>query len=75
MYLRIGRHLRETSNGRLPLKHGSVRPETLPKRVSDDLQHFIVRRRKFLFREFFGSFETGQKPKNTSEKKKFGVEK
>ena len=33
-------------NGRLPLDHGSVRPQTLGKRVSDDSQHFIFRRRK-----------------------------
>ena len=41
-------------NGRLPLEHGSDRPQTLAKRVSDDLQHFIFRRRKKLFREIFG---------------------
>ena len=41
----------ETLNGRLPLKHGSDRPQTLAKRVSDDLQHFIVRRRKKKCRE------------------------
>ena len=34
----------ETLNGRLPLKHGSVRPQTLGKRVSDDPRHFIFRR-------------------------------
>ena len=45
----------ETSNGRLPLKHSSDRPQTLPKRVSDDPQHFIFRRRKILFGEIFGS--------------------
>ena len=32
--------------GRLPLKHGSVRPQNLGKRVSGDLRHFIFRRRK-----------------------------
>ena len=31
---------------RLPLKDGSVRPQTLGKRVSDDSRHFIFRRRK-----------------------------
>ena len=31
----------QTLNGRLPLKLGSDRPQTLPKRVSDDPQHFI----------------------------------
>ena len=45
-----------TLNGRLPLKHGSDRPQTLPKRVSDDSQHFIVRRQTkknvFLFKRF-----------------------
>ena len=34
----------ETSNGRLPLEHGSNRRETLPKRVSGDSQRFIFRR-------------------------------
>ena len=34
----------ETSNGRLPPKHGSDRRETLPKRVSGDPRHFIFRR-------------------------------
>ena len=38
----------ETLNGGLPLKHSSDRPQTLPKRVSDDSQHFIFRRRKNL---------------------------
>ena len=33
----------ETSNGRLPPKHGSDRRETLPKRVSGDPRHFIFR--------------------------------
>ena len=36
----------ETSNGRLPLEQSSDRRETLAKRVSDDLQLFIFRRRK-----------------------------
>ena len=30
--------------GRLPLKHSSDRPQTLPTRVSDDPRHFIFRR-------------------------------
>jgi len=34
------------SNGRLPPEDGSDRRETLGKRVSDDLQHFIFRRQK-----------------------------
>ena len=33
----------ETSNGRLPTEDGSVRPQTLGKRVSDDARHFIFR--------------------------------
>ena len=45
----------QTSNGRLPLKHGSDRRETLPKRVSDDPQHFIFRRRKKFFVGIFRS--------------------
>ena len=36
----------QTLNGRLTLEHGSDRRETLGKRVSDDLEHFIFRRRK-----------------------------
>ena len=36
----------QTLNGRLPLKLGSDRPQTLPKRVSDDPRHFIVRRKQ-----------------------------
>ena len=37
------RHPLQTLNGRLPLKLGSDRPQTLPKRVSDDPRHFIFR--------------------------------
>ena len=47
------RKFSETLNGRLPLKHGSDRPETLPKRVSDDSRHFIFRRRKPKFFSIF----------------------
>ena len=36
-------------NGRLPPEDGSVWPQTLGKRVSDDPQHFIFRRRKKCF--------------------------
>ena len=43
----------ETLNGRLPLKHSSDRPQTLPKRVSDDPQHFIFRRQNIFFVTFF----------------------
>ena len=42
-----------TLNGRLPLEHGSDRPQTLGKRVSDDLQLSIFRRRKQIFDEKF----------------------
>ena len=41
------------SNGRLPPEDGSDRRETLGKRVSDDLQHFIFRRQKQFLDEFF----------------------
>ena len=46
---RHGNFFCETMNGRLPLEHGSDRRETLAKRVSDDLQLFIFRRRKTFF--------------------------
>ena len=36
----------EFLNGRLPPEDGSVGPQTLGKRVSDDPRHFIFRRRK-----------------------------
>ena len=39
-------NLFETSNGRLPLEDGSVRPQTSGKRVSGDPQHLIFRRQK-----------------------------
>ena len=39
----------EFSKGRLPPEDGSVRPQTLGKRVSDDPRHFIFRRRKTNF--------------------------
>ena len=44
----------ETSNGRLPLEISSDRPQTWPKRVSDDPRRFIFRRRKFVISEKFG---------------------
>ena len=40
------RNFLRTSNDRLPLKHGSNRPQTWPKRVSDDSRHFIFRPRR-----------------------------
>ena len=45
----------EVSNNRLLPKDGSVRPQTLGKRVSDDPRHFIFRRRNFFFRQIFSS--------------------
>ena len=45
----------ETLNGRLPLKHSSDRPQTLPKRVSDDPRRLIFRRPKIFFWEICGS--------------------
>ena len=41
------------SNGRLPPEDGSDWRETLGKRVSDDLQHFIFRRQKKILDEIF----------------------
>ena len=45
----------ETLNGRLPLKLRSDRPQTLPKRVSDDPRHFIFRRPRKTNGEIFRS--------------------
>ena len=44
----------QTLNGHLPLKLGSDRPQTLPKRISDDPRHFMFR--LFVF-EVFANFE------------------
>ena len=44
----------ETSNGRLPLEHGSHTRQTFRKRVSNDSQRFIFRHWKFFFDEKFG---------------------
>ena len=63
--------LDQRTDGRLPLKIGSDRRETLPKRVSDDSQHFIFRPppkknrrifwiKKFVFRLFGVHFEEPQ---------------
>ena len=41
------------SNGRLPPEDGSDRPQTLPKRVSDDSPRFIFRHHKFFQNMFF----------------------
>ena len=43
----------KTLNGRLPPEDGSVRPQTLGKRVSDDPRHFIFRHRKKNLDDFF----------------------
>ena len=43
----------KTLNGRLPPEDGSVRPQTLGKRVSDDSQRFIFRHRKKQLDDFF----------------------
>ena len=43
----------EFSKGRLPPEDGSVRPQTLGKRVSDDPRHFMFRRRKKIRQKFF----------------------
>ena len=50
----------ENLNGRLALEDGSDRRETLGKRVSDDLEHFIFRRRKTFFNNFFSKIFAGQ---------------
>ena len=42
----------ETSNGRLPLEISSDRPQTWPKRVSDDPRRFIFRLHFFFRRNF-----------------------
>ena len=52
----------KTLTGRLPLEDGSVRPQTLGKRVSDDSQHFIFRRRKkILGNNFWWKFSSKTK--------------
>ena len=42
----------EFSSGRLPPEDGSVRPQTLSKRVSNDSRHFIFRRQTKNWRHF-----------------------
>ena len=42
----------KTLTGRLPPEDGSVRPQTLGKRVSDDSRHFIFGRPKMFFGDF-----------------------
>ena len=55
----------ETSNGRLPPKHGSDRRETLPKRVSGDPRHFIFRHpQTFLATKIFVGKIFRQHPEN-----------
>ena len=46
----------QTLNGRLPPEDGSVRRETLGKRISDDSRHFIVRRPIKIFSFFSKHF-------------------
>ena len=43
----------KTLTGRLPPEDGSVRPQTLGKRVSDDSQHFMFRGWKKFFGKIF----------------------
>ena len=50
----------KTLTGRLPPEDGSVRPQTLGKRVSDDSRHFIFRRRKFSIRIFIKKIFVGK---------------
>ena len=45
----------QTLNGRLPPEDGSVRPENLGKRVSDEFQHLIFRRSKKKFGRKFSA--------------------
>ena len=52
----------KTLNGRLLPKNGSVRPQTLGKRVSDDPQRFIFRRRKRKNKRVFCKILNGHLP-------------
>ena len=56
----------QTLNGRLPLKLGSDRPQTLPKRVSDDPRHFIFR--LFCFSNFLQTSKFRLPPKDGSDR-------
>ncbi len=56
----------QTLNGRLPLKLGSDRPQTLPKRVSDDPRHFIFRRKKNRKFAIFSKILIGRLPPEDS---------
>ena len=57
-----GRLPPETLNGRLPPEDGSVWPQTLGKRVSDDPRHFIFRRRKHRKKSIFCKILNGRLP-------------
>ena len=57
----------EFSKGRLPPEDGSVRPQTLGKRVSDDSQHFIFRRRK-IGKNFWWKFSSKNKNRRKIDK-------
>ena len=46
----------------LTLKHGSIRPQTLGKRVSGDLRYFIFQRRKRKETSTFGKTLNGRLP-------------
>ena len=48
------------------LKHDSDRPETWPKRVSDDPRHSIFRRSKSQFFAIFSKFLIGRLPPEDS---------
>ena len=52
---KIVSHFLQTLKIRLPPEDGSVWPETLGKRVSDDPRHFIFRRQRKNFRQKFSS--------------------
>ena len=66
----------KTLTGRLPLEDGSVRPQTLGKRVSDDSRHFIFRRRKNNGENFRSNFrQTPKRPKLVVKKSVVDVEK
>ena len=50
----------KTLTGRLPPEDGSVRPQTLGKRVSDDSRHFIFRHRNFSIKIFIKKIFVGK---------------
>ena len=60
----------KTLNGRLPPEDGSVRPQTLGKRVSDDPRHFIFRRKKKYSSTFVRHFRTLTAPQRSENARK-----